>query len=72
MTKPKAPRDAAIYIRLTQAELDWLDATAERWPFLSRSALARAAMVAGLDRIDAEGLEALAPELPKAKKKRAR
>lgn len=60
MTKEKETRDAAIYVRLTQAELDRLDAMTERLPFLSRSGLARVAMVAGLDAIDRQGLETVA------------
>jgi hypothetical protein len=56
MTKER--REAAIYVRLTQTELDRLDAIAERYPFLTRSGLAREAMRLGLDAIERQGLGA--------------
>jgi hypothetical protein len=75
MTKhdAKNPKDQAIFVRVSQAEIDRLDALAERYAFLTRSGLAREAMRVGLDRIEAEGLDALArTDKPKAAKRKAK
>jgi len=45
--------DQALYIRLTSDDVARLDALAEKYPIVTRSALVRAAMRLGLDAIEA-------------------
>lgn len=72
MVDTKEPRDAALYLRVSQGELERLDAMVERFPFLSRSGLAREAMRLGLEQIRRDGVAALGRTAVPAKKGRAK
>ena len=48
------PKDQALYIRISQADIDRLDAVVEEYPFLTRSSLLRIAVRLGLDAIQAD------------------
>lgn len=48
------PKEKALYIRISQADIDRLDAVVEEYPFLTRSSLLRIAVRLGLDAIQAD------------------
>jgi hypothetical protein len=58
--------DQHIFIRLTTADVERLDALAERYPILTRSGVARAAIRLGLDAIERSPMALL--EQPTAKR----
>ncbi|HZO12107.1 MAG TPA: hypothetical protein VFB62_02580 [Polyangiaceae bacterium] len=48
------PKDQALYIRISQADIDRLDAVVQEYPLLSRSSLLRIAVRIGLDAIEGD------------------
>jgi len=57
--------DQALYIRLTSEDIARLEALAEKYPIVTRSALARAAMRLGLNAIEADPAVLLEQPVPK-------
>jgi len=57
--------DRALYIRLTSEDIARLEALAEKYPIITRSALARAAMRLGLDAIEENPAVLLEQPVPK-------
>jgi len=65
--------DQAIYIRVTQEDLDRLDALAERIAIATRSGLARTALRLGLDAIERDPTVLLgAPVVKRGRKRKGR
>jgi len=74
-TKKKATKTtfrAMVAIRVLQEDADRLDALAERLPFVSRHALARAALKIGLAALEADPKRIVDEEMVKSPTRRTR